>query len=297
MWLSWLSRSLVLLVAIAQVRADADFMSVRTSLAKDYSGKGGDPGEKYFHESTFHHHYDGRFASNTLPESESAPYLSALIQTYLSTMSDIGAETWIMHGTLLAWWWNQKIFPWDSDLDVQISEPTIHFLAEYYNMTEHHFNLPGVEGGRTYLLEINPHYVVRTTADWRNVIDARWIDTSSGLFIDITAVRKDDDRRRAGRKGAMMCKDKHRYEENDIWPLRESLFEGVSVKIPYEYTKLLQEEYGSKSMTQTSFEGHKFNEDTKIWDRIRGNKHLSRLRGRSLDELPSRTSPLEHRLS
>jgi hypothetical protein len=24
-------------------------------------------------------------------------------------MNAIGAETWIMHGTLLAWWWNQKV--------------------------------------------------------------------------------------------------------------------------------------------------------------------------------------------
>lgn len=50
-----------------------------------------------------------RFASKTLPQSETHPYLTALIQTYLSTMQDIGAETWIMHGTLLAWWWNQKV--------------------------------------------------------------------------------------------------------------------------------------------------------------------------------------------
>jgi hypothetical protein len=30
-------------------------------------------------------------------------------------MADLGAETWIMHGTLLAWWWNQKVgtpVPW-----------------------------------------------------------------------------------------------------------------------------------------------------------------------------------------
>lgn len=105
-----------------------------------------------------------------------------------------------------------QIFPWDNDLDVQISEPTIHFLAEYYNMTEHHFDIPGVEGGRTYLLEINPNYVVRSTDDVLNVIDARWIDTSSGLFIDITAVRKDDERRKHGDPGSLMCKDGHRFD-------------------------------------------------------------------------------------
>lgn len=159
----------------------------------------------------------------------------ALIQTYLQMMADLGAETWIMHGTLLAWWWNQKvgmpnpmgsepeggvngiltsiqIFPWDNDLDVQITEPTIHFLAKYYNMTDHHFDLPGVEGGRTYLLEINPQFVVRTSEDEDNVIDARWIDKSSGLFIDITAVRKDDEAREKGQPGALMCKDLHRFD-------------------------------------------------------------------------------------
>ena len=79
-------------------------------------------------------------------------------------------------------------------------------------MTEHHFELPGVDGGRNYLLEINPQYVVRTTEDAANVIDARWIDTSSGLFIDITAVRKDDDLRKKGQQGALMCKDGHRFD-------------------------------------------------------------------------------------
>lgn len=38
----------LLAAAAGLANADADFMSVRTKLAKDYSGKGGDPGEKYF---------------------------------------------------------------------------------------------------------------------------------------------------------------------------------------------------------------------------------------------------------
>ncbi|GMF73741.1 unnamed protein product [Aspergillus oryzae] len=142
-----------------------------------------------------------------LSEEETLPHLSQLIRTYLSTMDDLGAETWIMHGTLLAWWWNQK--------------PTIHFLDEYYNMTEHHFDIPGVEGGRTYLLEINPNYVFRSIEDKKNVIDARWIDTSSGLFIDITAVRPDDAKRKKGDTGALMCKDKHHF---DVSSLRSGLY-------------------------------------------------------------------------
>lgn len=53
--------------------------------------------------------WTGSFANDTLPDDEVTPRLSALVQSYLSTMSSIGAETWVMHGTLLAWWWNQKV--------------------------------------------------------------------------------------------------------------------------------------------------------------------------------------------
>lgn len=139
---------------------------------------------------------------------------------------------------------------------MQISEPTIHFLAEFYNMTEHHFDLPDVDGGRKYLLEINPNYVVRSEKDHLNVIDGRWIDTSSGLFIDITAVRKDDARRQRGQTEALMCKDRHHYLESQIFPLRDSYFEDVPVKIPYSYTWLLEEEYGPRALTNKDFQGY-----------------------------------------
>lgn len=138
---------------------------------------------------------------------------------------------------------------------MQVSEPGLHFLGDYYNMTEHHYDIPGVPEGRTYMLEINPNYVIRTTEDRKNLIDARWIDTSSGLFIDITAVRADDENRAKGKPGALMCKDSHRYDESDIFPLRDSVYEGVNVKIPYQYTKLLVAEYGGKSLTNAKFAG------------------------------------------
>ncbi|KAI9717924.1 MAG: hypothetical protein M1812_004451 [Candelaria pacifica] len=156
---------------------DADFYSVRTRLAKDRSGKGGDPKDKYFHESTFHPHLDGRFA-------------------------DL-----LLHTTKL----EHKILPWDSDVDVQVSESSMHILANYYNMTVHRYETLKFPQGRTYMLEINPHYVKRGIEDRLNVIDGRWIDTETGMFIDITTVRKNETAEAEGIKGALMCKDKHHY--------------------------------------------------------------------------------------
>ena len=51
--LSWLSLALSLVALVletAVVDADADFESVRVRLMKSYSGKAGDPKEKYFRE-------------------------------------------------------------------------------------------------------------------------------------------------------------------------------------------------------------------------------------------------------
>ena len=173
------------------------------------------------------------------------------------------------------------------------------FLANYYNMTIHNFKPPKsdesgeyedgyeVEGedqedeGRAYMLEINPHYSNPSPTDRLNMIDARWVDTITGLFIDVTAVRKNDS---APEPGTLSCKDGHHYRDSDIFPLRESIFEGQVVKIPYAYSEILLEEYGEKALTRTSFNGwvefysacqrqpininnsHKWNQETLVWE-------------------------------
>ncbi|KAF2006332.1 putative mannosylphosphorylation protein, partial [Amniculicola lignicola CBS 123094] len=260
---------------IAKRDADLESMGGLTTVTQDWSGKRGDPEDKYFHESIFHPHYDGRFASDTLPDSTRRQHLKHLVKTYLSTMHTMGAETWIMHGSLLGWWWNRRIMPWDSDIDVQVSERSIAFLANYHNMTVHHFNTPVIEEdgtetsaegeGRNYLLEVNPHWTNGSTTDWLNVIDARWIDMTTGLFIDITTLRRTRTAEDLGVMGNMMCKDKHHYLERQIFPLRESTFEGIPVKIPYSYTELLKEEYGEESLVKTEYGGHKFVKDRMEW--------------------------------
>ncbi|KAJ8066241.1 hypothetical protein OCU04_005324 [Sclerotinia nivalis] len=262
-WITTLPGLLSIVSALAIQKRDADFYSVRTKLHKDMSGRAGDPSEKYFHESVFHPHYDGRFADKQLGYRERRHALSNLIQTYLATFSDIGVETWLMHGTLLGWWWNRKILPWDSDSDVQVSEDSMHFLASYYNMTVFHYKTPRIPEGRDYMLEVNPHYVNREQSDKLNVIDARWVDTTSGLFIDITTARYNYTHP-AG-EGMMSCKDGHEYRDTYIFPLRDTFFEGAPAKIPSAYKEILEAEYHEKSLTLTDFEGHHFDDDKMEW--------------------------------
>jgi hypothetical protein len=93
----------------------------------------------------------------------------------------------------------------------------------------------------------------RGRGDGMNIIDARWIDTETGLFIDITGLsetRPDTD------PGVWSCKNDHRYSVQDLYPMRESVFEGVPARVPYAYEKVLVEEYDDKALTVTEFEGY-----------------------------------------
>ena len=163
---------------------------------------------------------------------------------------------------------NVKILPWDSDLDVQVTERTMHFLASYYNMTIFHYRTSRFEKARDYLLEINPHYVIRDETDTQNVIDARWIDMRSGLFIDITTARYHKNHPQG--ENVLVCKDGHQYkvcnlnfrdganrrgQDTYIFPLWDTVFEGVPVKIPFAYKELLVAEYQEEALTEKQFAG------------------------------------------
>ncbi|KNG44045.1 mannosylphosphorylation protein [Stemphylium lycopersici] len=284
---------------------------------------------KYFYESTFNSHYDGRFASAEVPFQERIWNLRLMLKAYTDTMEKIGIQTWIMHGCLLGWWWGGGLMPWDKDLDFLMDEEGMRELGEWWNMTVHHFEAKdfGLEdqlsiesdhwasersnedeedeetqskrqewehevrkNGKKYLMEVNPNYTNQSTTDKYNLIDARWIDVSNGLYIDITTlhvapvapepyaspytslhpsaheVDDEDD------EIQMYVKDTHAYLSTQIYPLRSSTFENVPVKVPYAYEELLLEEYGSDALTESWYNGYLFDPKTKLWNKAKPNE-------------------------
>jgi hypothetical protein len=273
---------LIGLLSLPFTDADADFDSVKTHLTKSHADIDSKKPNKYFHEATFSRHYDGRFGEKELPYNERRDRLSYLIQAYLRTMNDIGIETFLMHGSLLGWWWNSKVMPWDNDVDVMVSERSIRHLANYYNMTIHRTHLPNLWAPRQYLLEINPHYL-NASVDSDNGIDARWIDTDVGLYIDITTLRVNHTAQSLGSDGAMMAKDGHSYNYDDIFPLRTTTFEGMPARIPYAYADLLMEEYGEEALSRVEIEDHKYDLTREEWIPNVNAKAKERMRQKVLD--------------
>ena len=92
----------------------------------------------------------------------------------------------------------------------------------------------------------------RNRGDGLNIIDARWIDEQSGLYIDITAL---SETHADTLPGVWSCKNDHRYKIRDLYPLRQTMFEGVPANVPYAYVQILEEEYGKKALVTTEYEG------------------------------------------
>ncbi|QIW98360.1 hypothetical protein AMS68_003878 [Peltaster fructicola] len=241
------------------------YNNARARGSKNLNTKTPDSPEKYFHEAAFDIHYDGRFTDGRLPYEHHRSSLILLAQTCLTTLNEIGVETWIMHGSLVGWYWNRRILPWDSDIDLQISERSIEHLAQYYNMSTHHFRIGDSSLRRNYLLEINPNFRNSSITDRENMIDARWIDTDTGLFLDLTTLRHNTSAAAEGTDGAMACKDGHHYRYDDIYPLRETTFEGVPAKVPFAYTDVITEEYRIGALSNKFFMGHQFDDAKQEW--------------------------------
>ncbi|CZR55726.1 related to mannosylphosphorylation protein MNN4, partial [Phialocephala subalpina] len=199
-------------------------------------------------------HSDSRFApAKALSIDEIRRTLTLLLRSYINTMDILEIETWIAHGTLLGWYWGRKIFPWDTDIDVQVSAETLVSLANY-NMTRFGFE------GEEYLLDVNPYFLFISTDDMANKIDARWIDVRSGKYIDITAVH------RHPISNILFCKDGHRYTDREIYPLQMSDFEGINIKIPSETETILSEEYKKKALANKNHHWYNFVDKSQSWE-------------------------------
>jgi hypothetical protein len=137
-------------------------------------------------------------------------------------------------------------------MDTQVSGSTLQYLGDHYNQTRHVFTLADGITQREYLLDVNPWISKRERGDGLNIIDARWIDVGNGLFIDITGL---SETRPDTMPGIWACKNHHRYMTSDLYPMRETVFEGVVAKVPYSYDKILIDEYHEKALVLTVFQG------------------------------------------
>lgn len=181
-------------------------------------------------------HYDWRFFNTIRPAKEHEAFMHHMIRAWSNFVEQEGLMSWIAHGSLMGWWWNGLAMPWDSDNDVQMPIMEFDRFAKYYNGTL--VVEDPAEGTGRYYIDISPWYVDRGRGNGRNVIDGRFIDIRSGIYIDITGLAFT-----AERPDQPGCKNRHFYKMNWLSPARKTLYEGVRSYIPNAFETVLQDEY------------------------------------------------------
>ena len=148
------------------------------------------------------------------------------------------------------------MLPWDWDIDTQVSGATLAYMGKHLNQTMYNYTATDDRSvQRIYLLDVNPAIVERERGNGNNIIDARWIDVQNGLYIDITGLSEthpDDN------PGVWSCKNYHRYNTMDLYPMRETMYEGTIAKVPYAYDRILTQEYHEEALIVTDYEGYAF---------------------------------------
>lgn len=182
---------------------------------------------KYFRECWFDQHRDGRYGTYSSGRKET---LLEILNVFIEFAREKSLPYWIAHGGLIGWFWNNKMLPWDSDIDIQVL---------YYDLEHSYTKYKNVLYKDRYLVDINPNSKYRVHQQM-NVIDARFIDTFNGLYIDITGLVHD------GMTGKLYEKTPKFYTVEQIFPLHETVLEGLNVWIPHHVMDVLKQEFGEK---------------------------------------------------
>ncbi|KAJ3102416.1 hypothetical protein HK100_004368, partial [Physocladia obscura] len=194
--------------------------------------------------------------------------LTGILSAWARFCSTYRITWWISHGEMLGWFWNGKLLPWDADLDIQMPIFQLIQLIRY--------NQTLLEG--RFLIDVNPSILVRSPQS-QNTIDARVVDTKSGYLMDITgltALHKSKAQLDADGESILLehsnssilvyCKSPHAYLYEDLFPLHETLLDGIKVWRPRAAIKILKEEYSINALVSEKYRVQQRSENF-IWDK------------------------------
>ncbi|KAG7665487.1 uncharacterized protein J8A68_000889 [[Candida] subhashii] len=244
-------------------------------------------------------HYDWRFFNgNTKGTFKNDMSIHALIKAFFKLASVYNIRCWIVHGSLLSWYWDGLKFPWDADADITMPIDDLHKLTRQFNrslIVDFGNDIDSqIRYGR-YFLDSTVFISRRTKENGKNNIDGRFIDIDTGVYIDITGLaltetkapeRDDyllkatkyerDSERNIPNKSiteydvnsflqTYNCKNNQFFSLKEVSPLRLSLFEGEYMYIPNRVTKVLTNKFSPKSLINKEYMGYTYIPILRLW--------------------------------
>ncbi|CUS20400.1 LAQU0S01e05754g1_1 [Lachancea quebecensis] len=204
-------------------------------------------------------HHDWRFFRSVTPQRQRLLVLHRMARAWQSFASHQKIIYWLAHGNLLSWFWQGTNFEWDYDIDIQMPVRHMEYLSANFNSSIIISNDEGYIG--RYYLEVNPLYADKNRGSGMNVIDARFIDVETGLYIDLTSISM------VGDSADYQFGDKnhHSYSSIDLLsPVRETMYEGSKTYIPAAVQNILSDEYPS-GLSKMEYKDYVYNKTLSGW--------------------------------
>lgn len=244
------------------------------------------------------HHYDLHFFNGFISESklnyfDNVPdkqkiVLHQMLHTWLHFTFNAGIITYPAHGTLLSWYWNSMVFPWDEDIDVILPIEDLSNLCMNYNNSL--IIQSPTDGYNKYFLDCSSSLTVRQHGNGANNIDARFIDVDSGMYIDLTGLAVSGEPGMSNRTldhyhlkelvhgkedvdfyklhdehEIYNCRNFHFFSYEEISPMKLSMMEHGPAFTPSNIEQCLKSEYRDEALTELMFEHHLFVDDLQLW--------------------------------
>jgi phosphorylcholine metabolism protein LicD len=245
---------------------------------------------KFFNEKGNNSHLDSKYGKNQNLQ-EIHRELKKLLKQFTYICSEKEIKPIIMHGSLIGWYFNRRILPWDNDIDIVLTGKSIENLKKLDNFET-----------EKIIIKVNPNSVDRNN-DKNNKIDARVISKENGVFIDITFLYQSLDNNfktniirylstiqnttnpymRANYEnklkyivksinrsepiessGYVNCKSPHYYNIKHILPLKKEKFEDCDIFLPSNIQECLHQEYGP-DVFKPKFKNWVYDNKQEIW--------------------------------
>lgn len=257
------------------------------------------------------HHYDLNFFNGFISESKLNYFdhvpdkqkmiLHQMLHTWLNFAFNAGFISYPAHGSLLAWYWNSMVFPWDADVDVILPIEDLSNLCMNYNNSL--IIQSPTDGFNKYFLDCSSSLTVRQHGNGANNIDGRFIDVDTGMYIDLTGLAVSGDPgmneetikhygltedvaasdvdyyKLHDEHDIFNCRNFHFYSYDELSPMKISMMEHATAFTPSNIKRSLQSEYNDEALTKIMFEHHIFVEELQLWV---SNQNILRA-GRKLD--------------
>lgn len=243
------------------------------------------------------HHYDLRFYNGFISESKVNFFdhvpdkqkivLHQMLHTWLYFSFNAGAISYPAHGSLLSWYWNSMVFPWDGDVDVILPIQDLSNLCMNYNSSLI-IQSPS-DGFNKYYLDCTSSLPVREHGNGANNIDARFIDVDTGMYIDLTGLAVSGDpgmpenaKKHFGlveaesdpnanfydihdKNDIYNCRNFHFYSHSELSPLRFTMMEHAPAFVPSNIKQSLISEYNKKALTDLMYQHHIYIQELDLW--------------------------------